>query len=152
MPSPRRISGLCSPGPPGLSGAGDVGARRRQGETMTMFSRSRRRATALLTSAAMVGMAFVLTAAAKPSDDVWQMAQPPLTTPWTDQVSPSHAPPDYPRLQPTRALWQNLNGEWQFAGATAGEAPPVGKDLPERILVPYPVESALSGIQRHEDH
>ncbi len=101
----------------------------------------------------MVGAAPVLTAAAEPpDDDGWQMARPRLTTPWTDQVSPSNALPEYPRPQLTRARWQNLNGVWQFAGASAGEAPPVGEDLAERILVPYPTESALSGIQRHEDH
>ena len=101
----------------------------------------------------MVGLAFVLTAAAQPSDDNgWQVGQPRLTTPWTDQVSPSNALPEYPRPQLTRARWQNLNGVWQFAGASAGEAPPVGEDLAESILVPYPTESALSGIERHEDH
>ncbi|HZB34248.1 MAG TPA: LamG-like jellyroll fold domain-containing protein [Streptosporangiaceae bacterium] len=75
-----------------------------------------------------------------------------LTTPWTDDVSPASALPDYPRPQLTRPRWHNLNGTWQFAEAADGEAPPAGRDLPERILVPYPVESALSGIQRDVDH
>src|SRR6266498_2644429 len=35
---------------------------------------------------------------------------------------------------------------------TEGEVPPFGADLAERVLVPYPIESALSGIMRHEDH
>jgi hypothetical protein len=101
----------------------------------------------------MVGSPFLLTAAAESSDDDngWQRSQPRLTTPWTDQVSPSNALPEYPRPQLTRARWQNLNGVWQFAGASAGEVPPVGEDLTESILVPYPTESALSGIERHED-
>lgn len=118
-----------------------------------MLARFRRRATALLASAAMVGSPFLLTAAAESSDDDngWQRSQPRLTTPWTDQVSPSNALPEYPRPQLTRARWQNLNGVWQFAGASAGEVPPVGEDLTESILVPYPTESALSGIERHED-
>ncbi|MGR6964410.1 glycoside hydrolase family 2 protein [Geodermatophilus sp. URMC 61] len=120
---------------------------------MSILSRSRRRDPALLVAAAMVASTFVLTAAATPSDagDGWQMAEPRLTTPWTDQVSPSNALPEYPRPQLTRPSWQNLNGLWQFAGAEAGEAPPIGEDLAERILVPYPTESALSGIARHED-
>ena len=59
--------------------------------------------------------------------------------------------PEYPRPQLTRPRWQNLNGVWQFASAAAGETPPFGQDLAERILVPYPVESALSGIMRHEE-
>ncbi len=121
---------------------------------MAILERSRRRATARLASAALAGVAFTLTAAAQPSDDDsgWQVRQPRLTTPWTHQVSPGNALPEYPRPQLTRARWQHLNGVWQFAGAAAAEVPPVGEDLAERILVPYPTESALSGIQRHEDH
>lgn len=80
----------------------------------------------------------------------WHRLTPPLSTPWTDEVSPDNAHPEYPRPQLTRDRWQNLNGVWEFAAAKPNEAPPVGKSLPERILVPYPVESALSGIMRHE--
>ncbi|WP_329140263.1 PA14 domain-containing protein [Streptomyces sp. NBC_00670] len=74
-----------------------------------------------------------------------------LTTKWAKQVGPHNALPEYPRPQLTRTKWQNLNGRWQFAAATSGEQPPVGKTLDERILVPYPVESQLSGLERHED-
>ncbi|MEV0848425.1 PA14 domain-containing protein [Streptomyces sp. NPDC049954] len=74
-----------------------------------------------------------------------------LKTRWSKDVSPSNAHPEYPRPQLTRDKWQNLNGTWQFAAAKAGEKPPVGKKLGENILVPYPVESQLSGIERHED-
>ncbi|MGW8066110.1 PA14 domain-containing protein [Streptomyces ziwulingensis] len=74
-----------------------------------------------------------------------------LRTAWADEVGPDNAHPEYPRPQLTRDAWRNLNGRWQFAAAEAGEQPPVGKDLKERILVPYPVESQLSGVQRHED-
>ncbi|MEV0642825.1 PA14 domain-containing protein [Streptomyces sp. NPDC050619] len=74
-----------------------------------------------------------------------------LRTRWADEVGPDNAHPEYPRPQLTRSAWRNLNGRWQFAAAEAGESPPVGKTLAERILVPYPVESQLSGIERHED-
>ncbi|MCH5670937.1 PA14 domain-containing protein [Streptomyces gilvus] len=74
-----------------------------------------------------------------------------LRTRWADQVGPDNAHPEYPRPQLTRADWRNLNGRWQFAAATAGERPPVGRNLAEHILVPYPVESQLSGLERHED-
>ena len=74
-----------------------------------------------------------------------------LRTKWADQVGPDNALPEYPRPQLTRTDWRNLNGRWQFAAATAGERPPVGRTLAERILVPYPVESQLSGLERHED-
>nr|BFD81377.1 glycoside hydrolase family 2 [Streptomyces sp. Xyl84] len=74
-----------------------------------------------------------------------------LRTPWAGQVGPDNALPEYPRPQLTRSDWRSLNGRWQFAAAHEGEQPPVGTTLPERILVPYPVESQLSGIERHED-
>ncbi|MFF1609027.1 LamG-like jellyroll fold domain-containing protein [Amycolatopsis sp. NPDC058278] len=100
-------------------------------------------------------LALVLTGLAVPaahaeSPPQWQRLTPPLSTPWTKDVSPANALPDYPRPQLTRDKWQNLNGVWEFSSAKPGEAAPVGRSLGERILVPYPVESALSGIMRHE--
>ncbi|MFB6712793.1 MULTISPECIES: PA14 domain-containing protein [unclassified Streptomyces] len=74
-----------------------------------------------------------------------------LRTGWADEVGPHNALPEYPRPQLTRDNWQNLNGSWEFAPAKAGERPPVGRKLGEKILVPYPVESQLSGLERHED-
>ncbi|MFI1212287.1 PA14 domain-containing protein [Streptomyces sp. NPDC020802] len=74
-----------------------------------------------------------------------------LSTPWGDKVTAGNAHREYPRPQLTRQDWKNLNGSWQFAAAQEGEQPPVGRDLAEKILVPYPVESQLSGIERHED-
>ncbi|HWO68273.1 MAG TPA: AbfB domain-containing protein, partial [Umezawaea sp.] len=84
---------------------------------------------------------------------------PPLTTPWTNQVSTTNPLPDYPRPQMTRPDWQSLNGEWQFlnpatdgaGGVNRNAAPPLGQTLPERVLVPYPIESALSGIMRNDN-
>ncbi|MBV9844022.1 MAG: AbfB domain-containing protein [Kutzneria sp.] len=76
---------------------------------------------------------------------------PPLTTPWTNQVGPNNALPEYPRPELTRVDWLNLNGDWQWAPAAAGDAPPVGQPLGRTILVPYPVESALSGVGEHHD-
>ncbi|HET6711940.1 LamG-like jellyroll fold domain-containing protein [Amycolatopsis sp.] len=97
---------------------------------------------------ALTGLAVPAAHAESPPQ--WQKLAPPLSTPWTNDVSPTNALPDYPRPQLTRSKWQNLNGVWEFAAAKPGEAAPVGKTLGERILVPYPVESALSGIMRHE--
>jgi hypothetical protein len=87
------------------------------------------------------------TASAAPRAD----AQPPTTTPWAHEVSSTNALPEYPRPRLTRSRWQNLNGTWQSAEASAGESPPTGTDLADQILALYPVEFALSGIQRHVD-
>ncbi|TQM79331.1 glycosyl hydrolase family 2 [Saccharothrix saharensis] len=83
---------------------------------------------------------------------VWQPKPAPLTTPWTGQVSPTNALPEYPRPQLVRSDWLTLNGVWEFAGAPDLSSPPFGRPLAEGVLVPYPIESALSGIKRHEDH
>ena len=71
-----------------------------------------------------------------------------LITSWGRQVTPENAHREYPRPQLTRKEWMNLNGLWQYAMATAGEKPPAGRELPGRILVPFPVESALSGVMK----
>lgn len=69
-----------------------------------------------------------------------------MTTPWTDQVDQQCPLPEYPRPQLERASWVNLNGLWEYAFA------PVADDVPEtwegQILVPFPVESLLSGVQK----
>ena len=85
----------------------------------------------------------------------WQAkTTPPLSTPWTHLVGPNNALPEYPRPQMARTRWMNLNGVWEYTGRSgqaALAAPPPAKEYRERILVPYPTESALSGIQRHDD-
>ncbi|MDF8264883.1 LamG-like jellyroll fold domain-containing protein [Luteipulveratus flavus] len=105
----------------------------------------------LIAPPAIAGASTGPLGAAKPGEP-WHPAPVTLPTPWTNQVSPTNALPEYPRPQLTRTSWQSLNGLWQFAGASANEAPPVGRNLAEQILVPYPTESALSGIKRHEDY
>ncbi|MFJ4915579.1 LamG-like jellyroll fold domain-containing protein [Streptomyces sp. NPDC088726] len=75
-----------------------------------------------------------------------------LTTTWGDKLDREHPLPEYPRPQQVRDDWKNLNGPWEFAAAKAGEKPVFGKKLGERITVPFPVESQLSGLERHEDH
>jgi hypothetical protein len=84
----------------------------------------------------------------------WQRKAPPLSTPWTQLVGPTNALPEYPRPQMARAAWLNLNGVWGYTGRSqqnAVAAPPAADAYHEQILVPYPTESALSGIQRHDD-
>jgi beta-galactosidase/beta-glucuronidase len=96
-------------------------------------------------------LAIVAFALAAPARADWKPAEGPLKTRWAKDVSPTNALPEYPRPQLVRERWLNLNGLWQFSSAKEGEQPPVGKDLHEQILVPYPVESSLSGLMRHEE-
>lgn len=82
----------------------------------------------------------------------WKPAPGPLMTAWAEKVSPENVHPEYPRPQMVRPDWMNLNGLWQLAVAKADDPAPVGKQLPEQILVPFPVESALSGVMKPADY
>jgi beta-galactosidase/beta-glucuronidase len=75
----------------------------------------------------------------------WQPAAGPLQTRWAKDVSPQNAHPEYPRPQLVRKEWLNLNGVWGFEMTTNDAQPTV---FPAEILVPFPVESALSGIMK----
>lgn len=69
-----------------------------------------------------------------------------IPTRWASEVNPSAPLPEYPRPQMVRSSWMNLNGEWEYAilGKDADYSSPEGK-----IVVPYAVESALSGVRRY---
>jgi hypothetical protein len=83
---------------------------------------------------------------------VWSVKRGPLMTRWSPLVDPKMPHPLYPRPQLVRKDWLNLNGIWEYQpGTAADEAPPIGKTLASAILVPYPVESALSGVMEHHD-
>lgn len=79
----------------------------------------------------------------------WQPAAAPLMTRWAAQVSPTNALPEYPRPQLVRPDWLNLNGLWDYAITPSSMVKPPAFE--GRILVPFPVESALSGVMRRLD-
>jgi beta-galactosidase/beta-glucuronidase len=58
--------------------------------------------------------------------------------------------PEYPRPQFVRREWLNLNGEWEFAFDDADQGQQQGwhdgRRLDGRIIVPFPYQSLLSGI------
>lgn len=84
------------------------------------------------------------------SNRVWKIpTNAPLLTKWARDVSPLNVHPEYPRPQMVRDEWMNLNGLWEFAESRSGEDPPVGRALDGQILVPFPTESALSGVMKN---
>ncbi|TSA40016.1 glycoside hydrolase family 2 [archaeon] len=85
------------------------------------------------------------------SGQEWKPQGGRLMTRWAKDVSPQKVHPEYPRPQLVRSEWLCLNGLWQLDQAKADAQPPVGKTLPGRILVPFPVESALSGMMAKAD-
>ncbi|HOK66432.1 MAG TPA: glycoside hydrolase family 2 TIM barrel-domain containing protein, partial [Anaerohalosphaeraceae bacterium] len=81
----------------------------------------------------------------------WTLKQAPLMTPWAQQVNPAAVLPEYPRPQMIRSEWMNLNGLWQYQPGNAGDPVPTGQTLSGEILVPFPVESAISGVMEHHE-
>lgn len=73
----------------------------------------------------------------------WNPAPNPLMTKWAADIDPAMPWPEYPRPQMVREEWMNLNGLWDYQLVKAGNEP---GEYMQKILVPYPVESALSGI------
>ena len=78
----------------------------------------------------------------------WEIRSVPNQTRWAALVRPDNALPEYPRPQLVRrgGHWKNLNGLWGFATTSLDSAKP--SRLDGEILVPYPIESALSGVKR----
>lgn len=76
----------------------------------------------------------------------WQPAGDKIKTSWSESVNPKQVLPEYPRPQMVRGEWSNLNGEWEYAIRAKGGVEPTAYD--GNILVPFAVESSLSGVQK----
>jgi hypothetical protein len=94
----------------------------------------------------LLALALTLSGSGLSTSAAWQPAQGPLMTRWAKDVKPAKVHPEYPRPQMERKEWQNLNGLWSYSI--------LPKDAPQppfwdgEILVPFPVESALSGVMK----
>ena len=78
----------------------------------------------------------------------YQKAKTPLMTTWGEKVSPENAWRGYPRPQMVRSGWTNLNGEWDYAVTSVTNTSGRPKKWNGKILVPFAIESALSGVGR----
>ena len=84
--------------------------------------------------------------AAPASQAEYRPAGDKITTRWAGKVDPQNPRPEYPRPMLRRGEWKNLNGLWQYAITPAAAHTPAKMD--GDILVPFAVESALSGAGR----
>jgi len=75
----------------------------------------------------------------------WKIGENPIITDWASKVDPLKPWPEYPRPDMVRKDWINLNGLWDYSVKPIGSNPDTWEG---KILVPYPVESALSGVKR----
>lgn len=77
----------------------------------------------------------------------WSPVKGKIQSEWVGKVNPSNVLPEYPRPHLVRSEWVNLNGLWNYS-----IQPLVNAMQPAQfdgaILVPFAVESALSGVQK----
>jgi beta-galactosidase/beta-glucuronidase len=77
---------------------------------------------------------------------LWAPVEGQIISRWGNAVVPENVLSEYPRPQMTRDRWQNLNGIWDYA-----IVPRIIEEVTDyqgKILVPFPVESALSGVKK----
>ncbi len=74
----------------------------------------------------------------------WKPAGEKIKTRWAQKVSPKNVWKEYPRPQFERAEWMNLNGLWDYSIMKITQQQP--KKFTGKILVPFCVESSLSGV------
>ena len=75
----------------------------------------------------------------------WQPAGDKIKTRWASEIDVNNVLPEYPRPIMERGEWQNLNGLWDYAIIPVGQTP---TNYDGEILVPFAVESSLSGVQK----
>ncbi|HEX8236581.1 MAG TPA: glycoside hydrolase family 2 TIM barrel-domain containing protein [Abditibacteriaceae bacterium] len=80
------------------------------------------------------------------SQTQWQPVAGGLMTRWARDVSPQNTHSEYPRPQMKRRAWSNLNGLWEYSIQAKDAQEPAAYE--GKILVPFPVESALSGVKK----
>jgi hypothetical protein len=97
-----------------------------------------------LALASLTLCAFFLSTATRADENAWKPGKVPLMTRWGKEVTPDNAWTEYPRPQMVRQNWKNLNGLWELAIIDRGSPQPA--HFPLQILVPYGVESSLSGV------
>lgn len=76
----------------------------------------------------------------------WKPAGDKIKTLWAEKIDVNKVLPEYPRPIMERSEWVNLNGLWDYALLKAGLAEP--SKFQGQILVPFAVESSLSGVQK----
>lgn len=79
----------------------------------------------------------------------WSPQGDKIKTKWTAEIDANNVLPDYPRPVMMRDAWQNLNGLWEYAICEANEDEPLGYN--GKILVPFAIESSLSGVMKPLD-
>ncbi len=94
----------------------------------------------------VLGVALFLSTSQAQENSEWKINRSHILTDWATKIDPSAPLPEYPRPLLQRENWKNLNGLWEYAIVKKEENQP--KNFEGKILVPFAVESALSGVSR----
>ena len=97
----------------------------------------------------MLTCTIMLTLAEKAlAQSTWQKQKAALMTPWGEELTADNVWQEYPRPSMKRQEWMNLNGVWGYFKRTSIKYDYENNTsaFTKSILVPFPVESALSGI------
>ena len=92
--------------------------------------------------AAAVSAVLLPSCASQPE---WTPVGDRIMTFWGENLDPENVLQEYPRPQLVRDRWINLNGLWEYAITPVDAVP---EKMDGHILVPFAVESALSGVGR----
>ena len=95
----------------------------------------------------LLATTLMLVFSVKSDAQKWKMQQAVLKSRWARKVSPNTSLNTYPRPALVRSQWKSLNGLWDYA--IASKEQDKVNEYDGKILVPYPIESALSGVQKN---
>jgi beta-galactosidase/beta-glucuronidase len=76
----------------------------------------------------------------------WQKVPGRISSSWSEKVDPANPLPEYPRPQMERGNWTSLNGLWSYT--VTGKDASGASSWNGQILVPFAIESSLSGVGR----
>tara|TARA_B100000929_G_scaffold206134_1_gene164217 strand:+ start:282 stop:2120 length:1839 start_codon:yes stop_codon:yes gene_type:complete len=76
----------------------------------------------------------------------WKPVGDNIKTDWGKNINPDNVLQEYPRPILVRKNWKNLNGLWDYTITGKGENKP--KNYDGKILVPFAIESSLSGVKK----
>mgnify|MGYP002230761731 FL=1 len=101
----------------------------------------------------MIAVSLLLLTGIRTANAVeWQMKQGPMMTPWSETLDRKMCSANTPVHKWNAQEWMNLNGIWDLRKAIQDEDYSPDFIYDKKILVPFPLESAISGVMEESDN